>query len=316
MPRVYPPIDGKTASPTLSPSIVESVAGFSAGVIATLVAHPFDVLKTRLQLDRTHRPQWGNSFLILRNIVHDEGSIKALYRGLMPNMIGNSVSWGLYFLWYRNLKDVFQGWRGAGQRLTSSDYFLASGASGILTAVCTNPIWVIKTRMLSTGRNTPGAYRGISHGASEIMRKEGLSGFYRGLIPSLFGVSHGAIQFMAYEQLKHFRGSKVGGKAELSNWDYLYLSASSKIFAGSMTYPYQVVRSRLQTYDASSEYRSARDVVTQLWKREGVAGFYKGLLPNIVRVLPTTCVTFLVYENTKFYLPRFWNPDHEYHDDD
>lgn len=144
--------------------------------------------------------------------------------------------------------------------------------------------------MLSTGRNTPGAYRGIAHGASEIMRREGLSGFYRGLIPSLFGVSHGAIQFMAYEQLKHFRGSKVGGKAELSNWDYLYLSASSKIFAGSITYPYQVIRSRLQTYDAGSEYRSARDVVTQLWKREGVAGFYKGF-----GILSLASISRLIY---------------------
>lgn len=313
MPRVYPPIDGKTSSPTLSPSIVESVAGFSAGLIATLVAHPFDVLKTRLQLDQTHAPRWGNSFHILRNIVRHEGNVGALYRGLMPNMIGNSVSWALYFLWYRNLKDLFKSTRGQGQRLGSSDYFLSSGIAGILTAVCTNPIWVIKTRMLSTGRNTPGAYRGISHGASEIMRTEGIAGFYRGLIPSLFGVSHGAIQFMAYEQLKYYRGSQIGGRSELSNFDYLYLSASSKIFAGSITYPYQVVRSRLQTYDASAAYRSARDVVTQIWIREGVSGFYKGLLPNVVRVLPTTCVTFLVYENTKFYLPRIWHPegDHE-----
>lgn len=28
--------------------------------------------------------------------------------------------------------------------------------------------------------------------------------------------------------------------------------------------------------------------------------------PNIIRVLPSTCVTFLVYENMKFYLPRMW----------
>lgn len=56
MPRVYPPIDGKTSSPTLSPSIVESVAGFSAGLIATLVAHPFDVLKTRLQRESALPP--------------------------------------------------------------------------------------------------------------------------------------------------------------------------------------------------------------------------------------------------------------------
>ncbi|KAF2095010.1 mitochondrial carrier [Rhizodiscina lignyota] len=306
MPRVVPPIDGRTSNSSLNPSFVESVAGFSAGVVATLVVHPFDILKTRLQLDQSTKAQWGSSWKILRKIVREEGNVTALYRGLWPNMIGNSVSWALYFLWYRNIKDFFQAQRGPGGRLSSADYLLASGTSGILTAVCTNPIWVIKTRMISTGRNTPGAYTGMWHGTKEIARTEGLRGFYRGLLPSLFGVSHGAIQFMAYEQLKLRRSAQINN-AELSNWDYLTLSAVSKIFAGSITYPYQVVRSRLQTYDAQIAYTSAGDVVTQVWRKEGIRGFYKGLVPNIVRVLPSTCVTFLVYENTKFYLPRFYD---------
>jgi len=115
MPRVVPPNDGGSSSNTLSPSIVETVAGFTAGVVATLAVHPFDVLKTRLQrrsssyISRTlltldpvdyAKSQWGHSFKVLRRIVRDEGSYAALYRGLMPNMIGNSVSWALYFLWY------------------------------------------------------------------------------------------------------------------------------------------------------------------------------------------------------------------------
>jgi solute carrier family 25 (mitochondrial folate transporter), member 32 len=99
MPRVYPPIHGKTTDSTLSPSLVETVAGFTAGVVATLVVHPFDVLKTRLQLE-TGSSQWGGSFRILRQVVREEGKYTALYRGLMPNMLGNSVSWALYFLWY------------------------------------------------------------------------------------------------------------------------------------------------------------------------------------------------------------------------
>lgn len=99
MPRVYPSIDGKTSDIDLSPSLVETVAGFTAGVVATLAVHPFDVLKTRLQLE-TGNAQWGNSSRILRNIVREEGRYTALYRGLMPNMIGNSVSWALYFLWF------------------------------------------------------------------------------------------------------------------------------------------------------------------------------------------------------------------------
>ncbi|KAK8213165.1 mitochondrial FAD carrier protein flx1 [Zalaria obscura] len=310
MPRVYPPIEGRQANPGLSPSLVESVAGFSAGIISTLVVHPFDVIKTRLQVDQSSRSHLGDSLRIIRSIASNEGSYTAFYRGLMPNMVGNSVSWALYFLWYGNIKDSIRSYRGhTDGPLTSIDYFLASGASGILTAVCTNPIWVIKTRMLSTGRNAPGAYRSISHGASQIWASEGVKGFYRGLIPSLFGVSHGAIQFMAYEQLKNHWAITRGGKDNLTNLDFLLLSAASKMFAGSITYPYQVVRARLQTYDANAKYLNARDVVRQVFKKEGIAGFYKGLGPNIVRVLPSTCVTFLVYENTKFYLPRLYHPE-------
>ena len=172
--------------------------------------------------------------------------------------------------------------------------------------------------MLMTSRAEPGAYTSISHGAKEIWRNEGIKGFYRGLVPSLFGVSHGAIQFMAYEKLKIWRverlaghdsdgisastsnsakslGASVGAemkgtnegqalgvkktsakKVELSNWDFLSLSALSKILAGSITYPYQVVRARLQMYDAPQKYKGAGDVVRQVWRGEGIAGFYKG----------------------------------------
>lgn len=157
--------------------------------------------------------------------------------------------------------------------------------------------------MLSTGRKAPGAYTSIAHGAGQIYRSEGLRGFYRGLLPSLFGVSHGAIQFMAYEKLKIWRARRLAGlpddddddkglkgahegllgvaakkdhQIELGNWDFLALSGLSKIFAGSITYPYQVVRSRLQTYDAPTKYKGAGDVLKQVWVKEGVAGFYKG----------------------------------------
>lgn len=186
--------------------------------------------------------------------------------------------------------------------------------SGLLTAVLTNPIWVIKTRMLSTGSRTPGAYSSFTTGARQILRTEGVAGFYRGLLPALFGVSHGALQFMAYEQMKIYRSkmavsttatpgkSSTATKRTLGNLDFFVISSLSKIFAGCVTYPYQVLRSRLQTYDAHLVYRGAGDAVAKIWAREGLAGFYKGLGPNLFRVLPSTWVTFLVYENTKVYL--------------
>ena len=159
--------------------------------------------------------------------------------------------------------------------------------------------------MLSTPATCPGAYTSIIDGTQQIYQSEGISGFYRGLVPSLFGVTHGAVQFMAYEQLKTYRAKKLsGGQIDLSAGDYLVLSGLAKIIAGSTTYPYQVVRARLQMYNADATYKSARDVVGQIWRKEGLRGFYKGLGPNLLRVLPSTWVTFLVYEKTKINLPR------------
>lgn len=331
MPRVYPALEGRSSpSISISPSLVESAAGFSAGVVSTLAVHPFDIVKTRLQIEQNERSRPGGSLRVMRRIAHEGSDAAALaagtararplgvvqnfYRGLMPNMIGNSVSWALYFLFYQNVKDLIRATRSrtnpatklGKQELSSGDYFAASGLAGVLTAVLTNPIWVIKTRMLSTARNSPGAYRSTLQGAVSLYRGEGIRGFYRGLIPSLFGVSHGAIQFMAYEQLKNYFAlrHRGGTKSGLTNLDFLALSAASKIFAGSITYPYQVVRARLQTYDAQQRYRGAWDVLVKVARREGLGGFYKGMGPNVLRVLPSTCVTFLVYENVKVYLPR------------
>ncbi|KAL4789907.1 mitochondrial carrier domain-containing protein [Aspergillus venezuelensis] len=306
-----------TGKDGLSSSVVETIAGFTAGIATTLCLHPLDLIKTRLQVDRGPSSRVGGSLRIIREIFHNEGGFAAFYRGLTPNIIGNSSSWALYFLFYGNVKDIIGLWRSQkdpysenqkGGLLTSSDYFVASGSAGILTSVLTNPIWVIKTRMLATGFNSPGAYTSFTTGTKQIYRSEGIPGFYRGLAPSLFGVSHGALQFMAYEKLKLYRTNSQSlgrGKRDLNNLDFLMISSVSKIFAGSITYPYQVLRSRLQTYDAHLAYKGLFDAVAQIWAKEGFAGFYKGLGPNLFRVLPSTWVTFLVYENTRAFLPKF-----------
>lgn len=80
---------------------------------------------------------------------------------------------------------------------------------------------------------------------------------------------------MAYEQLKNRRKAQINDR-ELSNWDYLSLSAVSKIFAGSVTYPYQVLRTRLQIPDPDFPKPTITSVTLDLWRREGLIGFYRG----------------------------------------
>ena len=135
------------------------------------------------------------------------------------------------------------------------------------------------------------------------MRSEGLLGFYRGLVPSLIGVSHGAVYFAVYEPLKTWRASTKGG-ADATTLDTLITSTIGKVIAASATYPYQVVRARMQTYNAGIEYSGLRDVVRQIRRNEGVRGFYKGMGPGLVRVLPGVWVTFLVAEKLKLAMSK------------
>ncbi|KAF7714135.1 Uncharacterized protein PECH_000317 [Penicillium ucsense] len=305
-----------TGRDVLSSSAVETLAGFTAGVATTLAVHPLDLVKTRLQVDRSSPARFGSSVQIIRGIYANEGGIRAFYRGLAPNLIGNSTSWALYFFFYGSLKEMACHYRGQPvHQLKSSDYFLTSGAAGVLTALMTNPIWVIKTRMLATGANSPGAYPSVISGVRHLYRTEGLHGFYRGLVPSLFGVSHGAFQFMAYEKLRTLWPTESSKSETISNTavspsqkkfsvlDTFAISGISKVFAGCVTYPYQVIRARLQILEAQMLYRGAMDAVRQVWTKEGISGFYRGLGPNLVRVLPSTWVTFVVYEHMKATLP-------------
>lgn len=44
-------------------------------------------------------------------------------------------------------------------------------------------------------------------------------------------------------------------------------------------------------------YTSIPDCIRRTYLSDGFRGFYKGLGTNAVRILPGTCVTFVVYEN-------------------
>jgi solute carrier family 25 folate transporter 32 len=270
-----------------------------------------EVLTVRALVDATSTSRIGSSLQILRGIVHNEGPtrLSGLYRGLTPNLVGNSLGWALYFLWYRQGQDIIRSYRGYGvdTTLSSLDYLTASAAAGILSAVFTNPIWVIKTRMLSTSATQHGAYPGMFSGLKSIWHGEGYRGMFHGLVPTLAGVSHGALYFVAYEKMKAQR-RRARNNQPLTNLDTIVTSSLSKVFAGGLTYPHQLVRARMQMH--KPEEVAVRPplgvvaVIRQVWRCEGFLGFYKGLGPNLLRVVPSTCVTFLVYENARWALPR------------
>ncbi|KAM0287407.1 hypothetical protein ACHAQH_000357 [Verticillium albo-atrum] len=302
----------------LSPAVVESIAGLSAGSVATLVVHPLDIVKTRMQIHRstTAPKQSLTTMSLIRSLAQNPHPIASLYRGLTPNLIGNASSWASFFFFKSRIERLFAGGTDRTTRdshLSTPHFLLSAAGAGALTQVLTNPIWVLKTRMLSSDRKDAGAYPSMLAGARRIVATEGWRGFYRGLAVSLVGVSHGAVQFAVYEPSKrvYLRARRAAGAPDdgrLGNDATVLLSSAAKLTAGAVTYPYQVLRSRLQNYDADERFgKGVTGVARQLWREEGVRGFYRGLVPGVVRVMPATWVTFLVYENVKFNLPRWWD---------
>ncbi|XP_031178733.1 mitochondrial folate transporter/carrier [Sander lucioperca] len=279
------------------------VAGLSGGVVSTLVLHPLDLVKIRFAVSDglELRPKYSGILHCMKSVWQQEG-LRGLYQGVTPNIWGAGASWGLYFFFY----NAFKGYTKEGRQteLSATEHLVCAAEAGILTLTLTNPIWVTKTRLVLQYNADPGSkqYKGMIDALVKIYRHEGVPGLYKGFVPGLFGTSHGALQFMAYEELKrgYNKYRKVPSDAKLSALEYITMAALSKIFAVATTYPYQVVRARLQ--DQHNTYNGVLDVIRRTWRNEGVIGFYKGIIPNVIRVTPACCITFVVYENLSRYL--------------
>jgi solute carrier family 25 (mitochondrial folate transporter), member 32 len=316
-------------------STAPMVAGVMGGVVSTTLLLPLDVVKVRLQVsehtkDTPHTRRLG-AIRVFSSIVKHEG-IAGVYQGWSPAVIGSAVSWGGYFFLYEGFKNQLKAAkveRGQAPVLNSMDNFTMAIGSGACMVLLTNPVWLIKTRMqlqlkksahVIEGSAQP--YKGMIDAARTIVREEGFWALYKGTVPAMALTSHGGVQFVAYEFLKkHFHTvrpkSTYERNKDVSVWERLELSlgfltmgAVSKIIASTVTYPLQVLKARLQQRADALEitpdgnvravkrnYQGVLNSVRKMWKQEGLAGFFRGCIPNAIRVAPGSAITFLVYES-------------------
>ncbi|KAF7516975.1 hypothetical protein G7054_g13958 [Neopestalotiopsis clavispora] len=264
-----------------------AVGGFTSGIVTC----PLDVIKTKLQaqggftpVDKGrhvgHHKVYEGLIGTARVIWREEG-IRGMYRGLGPIILGYLPTWAVWFTVYTKSKEFLAERDVRNQMLIN---FWSSIVAGASSTVVTNPIWVIKTRLMSQSSNgnrhvslfprsgnTPTSRPAISSSwhynstldaARKMYSSEGILSFYSGLSPALLGLTHVAVQFPAYEYLrKRFTGQDMGhmgeGGAEKHWLGVLSASIMSKIMASSATYPHEVIRTRLQTQrrpTAGAEY--------------------------------------------------------------
>ncbi|XAR73825.1 hypothetical protein NMG60_11007923 [Bertholletia excelsa] len=287
-----------------------ATAGALAGFAAVAFSHPLDVVRTRFQVrdGRTSfLPNYKNTPHALWTIARTEG-LRGIYSGFYPAVLGSTISWGLYFFFYSKAKQRYS--RGRNEVLSPGLHLAAAAEAGGLVCLCTNPLWLVKTRLqLQTPLHQTRPYSGLYDAVKTILKEEGGRALYKGLVPSLFlQVTHGAIQFTAYEE---FRKAIIGFRSKaseedfddvelLNTMDYATLGASSKLTAILLTYPFQVIRSRLQqrpSKDGIPIYIDSWHVVKETARYEGLKGFYRGITANMLKNIPAASITFIVYEN-------------------
>ncbi|KXJ90794.1 mitochondrial carrier domain-containing protein [Microdochium bolleyi] len=267
-----------------SESQFNALAGALGGLTSGIVTCPLDVIKTKLQAQGgfmtiakgrhvSHHKVYEGLTGTAGVIWKDEG-IRGLYRGLGPIILGYLPTWAVWFTVYNKSK-VFLAEKDLVQNQNLINFW-SSIVAGASSTIVTNPIWVIKTRLMSqssTGQggpvsafpspgstptsrpsiNSPWHYNSTLDAARKMYSSEGILSFYSGLSPALLGLTHVAVQFPVYEYLRtKFTGQGMGeiGKDESEKHHWMgLLSASvlSKILASSATYPHEVIRTRLQT---------------------------------------------------------------------
>lgn len=189
--------------------------------------------------------------------------------------------------------------------MSTLESMLASTCAGTATTLSTHPIWLINTRCAAkvslANEADPSTVKSV--GAIEtfkkIVKEEGFLSLWNGIVPALILVINPVIQYTAYEQLKNF---VLKRKEKLSSLDVFILGAVAKLCATVSTYPYTVVKSRMQLRqgnDETSKYNSTMDAFRKIIKNEGVSGLYKGIQSKVFQSV--LAAAFLFMFKDKFY---------------
>lgn len=198
---------------------------------------------------------------------------------------------------------VMQGTRG--------QVVVAGAISGLISRFCIAPLDVVKIRLqlhyhsLADPLSKPFPARtptGIYIVARNILRHEGITGFWKGNIPAegLY-LSYGAVQFLAYRSASQAL-DKICEESDVR------LPGAAKSFisgavagtaATTATYPLDLLRTRFAAQGTERVYDGLLGSVRDITRTEGTAGFFRGLSAGIGQIVPYMGLFFALYEGLK-----------------
>lgn len=281
-------------------------------------AHALPKASPLVSVTRSAALHVSETLQILKSVYVNEGW-HGMFKGLGPNLIGVVPSRAINFYVYGNGKRIINDHFGYNSAQSPVGVHLTAAAvAGVATGTATNPIWVVKTRLQldkTIASQVAGRSRQYLNSwdcISQTFRHEGIRGLYRGLSASYLGVSESTLHWVMYEQMKKrlavWKEERLAQPGYVPTWmdsvkdatGPLCAAGSAKLLAAGLTYPHEVVRTRLRQAPTVSvggtkvelKYSGLVDCFKRIYVEEGVVGLYGGLTAHLLRVVPSAAIMF------------------------
>ncbi|XP_034941694.1 mitochondrial 2-oxodicarboxylate carrier isoform X2 [Chelonus insularis] len=190
------------SSPT---PVTFALAGFCAGITEGIVVNPFEVVKVRLQSNRTQMKYSPSTLTVTKEIIQESG-FTGFNKGLSATALRNAIFNSCYFGFYHSVKSLIP---------VNKDpwiEFLTKVSLGFMAgtlASCLNiPFDVVKSRI--QGPQGSMYYKGTLNTLGIVYRQEGLTALYKGLLPKILRLGPGgAIMLVVYDYMHEFLTEQI-----------------------------------------------------------------------------------------------------------
>ncbi|KAK1755337.1 mitochondrial carrier domain-containing protein [Echria macrotheca] len=188
----------------------------------------------------------------------------------------------------------------------------AGSTAGLISRFVTAPLDVVKIRLqlqthsLSDPRSHLDlhggpVYKGTLPTMRAIIRHEGLTGLWKGNVPAeLLYLCYGAVQFTAYRQVAQLLQRFAGPQNRLPQSAESFIAGGTAgAAATAVTYPLDLLRTRFAAQGNDRVYASLPRALAQIYREEGIRGFYRGLAPGLAQIVPFMGIFFAAYETLR-----------------
>lgn len=182
------------------------------------------------------------------------------------------------------------------QKLSPTHDLICGALAGSSSRLIVAPLDVLKIRF-QVQSETRGLYQysNMIVALRTIVSREGIGALWKGNVPAMLMVTpYASLQLSAFYQLKQ---SNLATMAEPYN--SLALGGISGAFATLCTYPLDLLRTRFAAQTEPKQYYNIRHAIAMIFSQHGVRGFYAGLQPTLIEIVPYISLHFALYESAK-----------------